>query len=403
MTEIVTTPTPASSGPSASTGSTPATPAPASTPAQSAPPSTTGSTAPTPANTSPRSPKAGNAPSSTTPKSVASTPQAEPATPAEALGKSTETAPAEQQTTPAEDPVKTLRDQLSTRGREMAQMRAQQERMRAEMEELRKFRESQVKQAEQAKLRRWDARHPENSKFEDVKRKIAYAREMARKVQPPPVPEGMDPAQGKLWQDAYVQARKQELAATVDPADWEEHAAWEQDQQAFQQKLYADPRGTMREIMQAEIREAFQQQQELMRAEQEVNADLNDEFLGPAMREHQAEFADVVSRLGETDAAYETARHMVKLAAANKYLVQQLAELKQQQGTLEDKASAAEAQQQLVKRKASVTADPKPGPGKSIFQQAKEWAEKNGQSTASDAFMAKVSELTAKQYGLKIK
>jgi hypothetical protein len=285
----------------------------------------------------------------------------------------------------------------------MAAMRAEQQRYLAEMEDLKKFKSEQIKKAEAAKLRRWQAAHPEHEKFEDLKRRIAYAREQNQRIQIPPIPEGMDPQQGKLWQEAYVQARKQELMGTATPEEWQEHNEWEQDQKQFQQKLYSDPAGTMREFMRDEIRQAFQQERERFMGEQAVAQDLQDEFLGPAMKEHQAEFAEVVQKLGGTDEAYDTARHMLKLATANKRLVEELAELRQQQGSLEDKAKAAAAQQNLVKRKASVTADTKSGPGPSIFQQAKEWAEKNGHSTASDAYMRKVSELTAAKFGRPLK
>lgn len=279
-------------------------------------------------------------------------------------------------------------------------MRSQTEQMQRKMQELEKFREQQTKLAESQKLKRWDPRHPDNSKFADLRRRVQEARNEARQIQVPPPPEGLPPEAAAAWEKQYRAGMSQHIASRFKPEEWDEYAAWEQDQQDFTARFHADPRGTLREDMRAVAQEVLQAERSRFQMEREVEQDLNDPELGPLFKEHQDEMTQVMEKLGNTDEAYEVARHMMKLFHQNQQMAKRLAEQSQQVGTVEAKAKEVSAQQAAIKRRAATVTAPdlKQPPQRSVWEEAKEWADKNGHSTDSEAFRQKASQLSQNRF-----
>jgi len=293
-----------------------------------------------------------------------------------------------------------LEDQLAQRGREVAAMRSQTEQMQRQMKELQEFRDKQTKLAESQKLKRWDPKHPENTKFADIRRRVQEARRDAAGIKAPPPPEGSTPEQAAAWEKAFTSGVRQQIATRVKPEEWDEYAAWEQDQADFTARFHADPAGTLRDSIRSEIQAAMQEARRGFQAEQAVEQDMNDPELGPILKEHQGEMAEVLDRLGNTDEAYEVTRHMARLYAQNQALSKRLAEQSQQVGTVEAKAKEVSAQQAAIKRRASsvTTPDLKQPPQRSVWEEVSEWATKHGHSTDSPAFRQQVDLVSRQRF-----
>lgn len=363
-----------------------ATPAPSAPPANAAPesaPATAKVDTAAPAKAQPR--PEGNGRSSPEPKAVVTNRQDQGQPPASA----------KPQESPEERKAR-LEDQLAQRGRELAAMRSQTEQMNRQLKELQEFREKQTKLAETQKLKRWDPRHPDSSKFADLRRRVQEARDEARQIRVPPAPEGFSPEQAAAWEKQYRAGMSQHIASRFKPEEWDEFAAWEADQADFAARFHADPRGTLREDMRAVAQEVLQAERARFQSEQAVEQDMNDPELGPILKEHQAEMAEVLERLGNTDEAYEVTRHMARLYAQNQALSKRLAEQSQQVGTVEAKAKEVSAQQAAIKRRAATVTAPdlRPPPQRPLWDELKEWADKNGHSTDSEAFRQEAARRT---------
>ena len=156
----------------------------------------------------------------------------------------------------------------------------------------------------------------------------------------------------------------------------------------------------MREHIQAEVQFALQSARQSWQAEQDVAKDYQDPELGPLLKEHQDEMNTVMEKLGNTDEAYEVARHMLRLYGQNQAMAKKLAEQSQQTGAVEAKAKEVAAKQAAIKHRAGsvISADPKAPPQRSVWDEAREWADKNGHSTDSAAFIQHVSKLTQQRF-----
>lgn len=363
------------------------------------------SSAPSPSSNTGVSPDQSNSvPAQSAPASTPRSNVADSKTPSltspKAVANSQQPTPTQSQSQVTEDPVKHLRDELSRRGREMAQMRSDHERVAKEAAEMRKHFDQQRQQAEQSKLNRWDPKHPDNTKFKDVRSRIAKAQQDVRSLRAPEPPPGLSPEHQAAWRGSYIQSRKAELASQFDDKDIEDYQAWEADKADYLERLHEDPRSAQRETIRDELRAMLQEERATAEASQLVESDLSDPDLAPMMKQYGGEMMDVINRLGGTDESYDVAKHMMLLFADNQKKDKLIAEYSQRQGSMSQQVAEAKTKNDLVKRRASITVDQRPPVSRPPFIEAKEWAEKNGHSLTSDAFQKKVTDLTLSRHNI---
>lgn len=326
--------------------------------------------------------------SSTQPQDTTSAPPADKSeAPPASLTNPKSVASTAQTTAPeAIDPAayKRLRDESSQWGRERQRMANEMERIRQQATELQQFREESLRKAQQANLKRWDAQHPDQRKFEDLIARRERAREQLARVRTAAIPEGLPPELHAKWR----QSQEELVASDFSDAERQELAEFDRFQQEAIRGLTTNAPATIGKIVQPMIRSAFQEMIQELKMQREVMRDQED----PALKPLFERFGDDMAKAMEQGVPYDQAVHYTKVYGAYEAALAENARLKQQMEAMSGKVSQATVQQELAKGKASITRDVQP-PKTSAFLEARKWARENGIDTDSDAFRKKVREL----------
>lgn len=282
---------------------------------------------------------------------------------------------------------KRLRDEASEFGRYRKQMAEQLEKTRSQMAELQKFREEQMQKVEQQKLDRWDYRHPEHNKFNNLLERASLIRQQISRVRAP------DSITDPAHREAFEANAKDAILSAISPEEREELERYQTSLQTHQREFYTNPVGALSKhvvpMIRQEIQAMFQEQQQ--RAE--VQRDLEDPALKPLIER----FGPEIEKAMAAGTPYDQAIHYTKVYGAYESVAAENARLKQQLQSMGVKVKAADHQHQLDKGKAAITKDVSVrNTAADPYLQAKKWARENGVDTMSAAFHQKHREYEAR-------
>lgn len=257
-------------------------------------------------------------------------------------------------------PQPTQRD-VDNLKRTLAQRQTENQRLQRQLEPYREFDpqtlaafRKQQSEAQASKLPMWSAKHPENSKFSELKIRWQHAQGIAAKLMQGKTVEEQEGIRANLLQDFSPQ----------DQQVMREHA---QHRQRFTERLAEDPEGTLAEMMQSQVQSMLQQRdqraQQQHSAEQNVGTWFQDQANSPVV-DTQREW--MVQSL-EQGVPWT----IVRLEAENRHLRAQV-------GTSTARVLSAEERSRLAKGNAAITRDPVTAPISDPFELAMKMAKEKG-------------------------
>lgn len=285
---------------------------------------------------------------------------------------------------------KRLRDEKSQWGREQAELRKQSESLRQQLAAFQQERERAAQAAEHQKLPLHDYRHPDHqTKFAPILAKADLVRDQLARIGK--APEGFTPEQAAAWQDSQRQAIMASLSADEQTAleGFQRHG------KEFVRKLQLNPTQTLHEYVMPLVKQVLQQERQQFQAQQDVDRDLNDPQLKPILEKYREPMAEMIHKLGDTDEAYDMAKHHALVYADNERVYAENARLKQQLAEAGIKVDAAKTQRELAKGRASITKDVAPRITETPYERGVKWARESNTQVGSPLFFQKVREFEA--------
>lgn len=262
---------------------------------------------------------------------------------------------------------KRWRDQQSYHDKQVSQWKGRMERQGQEMTELSRYKQEQEARAKAANLKRYNADHPEHSKFQSIlDRRDMAQQQLAALNQRPDLTAEQKNAMMEVLRSPLTDDELREVK------EFDEYG------KSFNRKLQTNPRDALAPIIRDEFRAMFQAEQQRMQAEVSVKQDFADPALQPLIQEHGEDFARALTEMPKDPYGY--AMQMMKNYAENKQLKAELAKLT-------GKVSQADERTRLVKGEASITRDPR-APERDPYALAKAEATTKGIPLSSPAFAA---------------
>jgi hypothetical protein len=252
--------------------------------------------------------------------------------------------------------------------------------METEMAQLRQFREEQTKAAEQAKLKPYQAQHPQH---QQSMQRIALAEAFEAAT------EGMDQQQRV--------ATAQRMGITND--DLKLKNEWKSHREQVSQQMATDPDAFIsqraEQIAEQKFNDLFQRKIQEHQIRSQVHEHLNDPVVAQFRQQNPQDFKEALQAFDGNTEALANQVHMLnnlqKVQAEKDALAKRIEELEAQSGMVTE-------QQRLLKGRATITREPAGAqPISDPLAAARAWAKANNvpASITNHKFFAKLQELKA--------
>jgi hypothetical protein len=229
--------------------------------------------------------------------------------------------------------------------------------------------------AAQAKLPRWNPKHPENHGFSELKARWHQATQTYQRLSA----QEQDPQR--------KEALKNHVLADFSPEEQAEMRNWSQHTRGFQERMAADPEGTLAEMIETRFANMIEQREARARQVQQAEQSVNGWFdtpQGKAVQQSQGEWMAYALESPE-NGGLGMPWAVVQREAEIRYL-------RSQMNAGQAKVQAAEERSRLAKGNASITRDPATTPVTDPYEHAKRLAKERGVEVGGPGWMEIANE-----------